>query len=638
MSGIFGIFNRNGNAVDKQIVETMLEATSYWEPDESGTWINGPVVLGHTMLWNTPESKYEHLPLEKDVLVLTMDARIDNREELARDLELPNRPLEEVGDSEFILAAYVKWGEACPKYLVGDFAFAIWDEKKQQLFCARDHVGVKQFYYHLKDDLFVFGNDLKGLVHHPDISKDINDEAVANYIVNDQLLSSTMTFFENIKKLPPAHTLTITNLGMDEKCYWKLEDAPKIKLPNAEAYAKKLRELLEQAVHDRMRSDYPITSHLSGGIDSSSIAAIAARKLKDKGQKLLAFNWLHEPTETDDPTQHEWSNSKMIAEAEGIDHRYVSLSVNDMYHNMQNDTIIFGHSARFWYEYPVRQSAQKKGSRTILSGWGGDDLSTYHGQAYYANLFLKGSWWKLFQELQIKAYKKRKSIKSMVSAIYHHVCVPLVPRSLYCKIPKITCLEGSSFTFIKKSFLPLVKVESKKPSVLTMQPQRTIRKHMLAYWNYGHIQSRIESWATAANTNRLEYSYPLLDKRIIEFILGVPAEYFVSNGVGRHLFRSAAEGLLPEKILWTNAKLEPKRVERLISLTLSVFKLLVSDGSINDKQSKYIDNKRLIKLLEKFDYPSMDRDTIEMIMEMETSLDLVLSLGSDGYRRENTSS
>lgn len=138
MSGIFGIFNRNGNAVDKQIVETMLEATSYWEPDESGTWINGPVVLGHTMLWNTPESKYEHLPLEKDVLVLTMDARIDNREELARDLELPNRPLEEVGDSEFILAAYVKWGEACPKYLVGDFAFAIWDEKKTAtVLCSR---------------------------------------------------------------------------------------------------------------------------------------------------------------------------------------------------------------------------------------------------------------------------------------------------------------------------------------------------------------------------------------------------------------------------------------------------------------------------------------------------------------------
>ena len=146
MSGIFGIFNRNSKAVDKQIVETMLDATS-WSPDERGTWIDGPVAVGHTMLWNTPESKYEHLPLENSSYVLTMDARIDNRDELLEQLELPDRHMLEVGDSEFILAAYRKWGEECPKYLLGDFTFSIWDEEKQQLFCERDHICVKPLYY-----------------------------------------------------------------------------------------------------------------------------------------------------------------------------------------------------------------------------------------------------------------------------------------------------------------------------------------------------------------------------------------------------------------------------------------------------------------------------------------------------------
>jgi len=145
VSGIFGVFNRNTKRVNKDTINIMLDAMSYWESDDHGIWINGTVAFGHTMLWNTPESKYEHLPLEKNAYVLTMDARIDNRDELAKELVLPDLPLEKIGDSEFILSAYRKWGEDCPKYLLGDFAFAIWDGNKRQLFCARDHVGIKQW-------------------------------------------------------------------------------------------------------------------------------------------------------------------------------------------------------------------------------------------------------------------------------------------------------------------------------------------------------------------------------------------------------------------------------------------------------------------------------------------------------------
>jgi len=145
MSGFFGIFNRNRKPVERTMAEKMLEKMSEWEPDESDLWIDGSMALGHAMLWNTPESKYEHLPLQKYAYILTMDARIDNRDELAKELDLPDCPMSEIGDSEFILAAYQKWGEECPKHLLGDFTFVIWDTKKQQLFCARDPLGIKLF-------------------------------------------------------------------------------------------------------------------------------------------------------------------------------------------------------------------------------------------------------------------------------------------------------------------------------------------------------------------------------------------------------------------------------------------------------------------------------------------------------------
>jgi hypothetical protein len=192
-------------------------------------------------------------------------------------------------------------------------------------------------------------------------------------------------------------------------------------------------------------------------------------------------------------------------------------------------------------------------------------------------------------------------------------------------MPKNRCIRKSSFPFVNKEFLPAIKEEMKKPSLLTMQPQRTIRTHMLAYWQNGHIQSRIESWATAAIPNRLEYSHPLLDKRIIEFVLGVPAEHFVYDGIGRYLFRSAVEGVLSENILWANAKEECNRVERLASLVLSSCKLFIVNLDFRDEHSDYIDSNKLRKTLEKMEVTTIDKKISLMLMGLVTSLSLIYS-------------
>jgi asparagine synthase (glutamine-hydrolysing) len=625
MSGFFSIYNRNGNPVVAETVDSMLDGISWWQPDDRGVWHSGEVALGHAMLWNSPQSKLEHLPAKENFTVVTMDARLDNREELAKHLGIADRFPDQIQDSEFIAYGYRKWGEDCPRYFIGDFAFVIWDKRKQHLFCARDHVGVKQFYFHLTDTLFVCANDLKALVAHPHIKKELNDEAVANYLVNGELISSELTFFKDVRKLSPAHSMTISNSDINKRCYWKLEDAPKVKLPDREAYAKHLFELLERAVYDRMRTAYPVAAHLSGGLDSSSIAVIAARKLRKKEERLLAFNWLHTPGENDDSAHYEWSNSRLVAEEEDIDHHYVSLTADDIYHYMGSRDLVYGDFLRFWYEYPVRENVRKREGRTILSGWGGDELATYHGQAYYADLFSRGKIINVLKELKARVSKPNKTyLRQMSGAFYHNICLIFAPRSIYHRMPRNRSFPNPLFPFVKKEFLPVVEKELEKPSVLTMQPQRTIRAHMLAYWRNGHLQSRIESWAAAAVPMRLEYSYPLLDKRIIEFVAGVPADCFVHKGTGRYLFRSAVSSLLPEKIVWANAKEERRRVERLASLTLSACKMFMrEDEGFNIKHSDYIDHGKLQDSLEKLDIRSIGRKELLLLQDIEVSLSVL---------------
>ncbi|NES85389.1 MAG: asparagine synthetase B, partial [Moorea sp. SIO2B7] len=163
MSGIVGIYYLNQEPIDRENIGQMLDILAHRGPDGADIWCEGSVGLGHRMLWTTPESLLEKLPLvnHSKNLVITADARIDNREELIVALELNDRPAEKITDSQLILAAYEKWGEQCPEKLLGDFAFAIWDKHKQILFCARDHVGVKPFYYyHQSGQGFIFASEI----------------------------------------------------------------------------------------------------------------------------------------------------------------------------------------------------------------------------------------------------------------------------------------------------------------------------------------------------------------------------------------------------------------------------------------------------------------------------------------------
>jgi len=557
MSSFYGIFYRDGRKVTEDEARKMQQVFDWWKPDESGYVIQNNILIGQATLWNTPESKHEHLPLSKAPYILAMDARIDNREALAKELDLPDRPMAQIGDSEFILAAYRKWGAACADRLLGDFAFVIWDEAKQELFCARDFIGVRPFYYYLDEEKFIFGSDLKALSQHPDIPLEIYDESVANFIINLGT-GKKHTFFKSIYKLEDGCHISIQSNTYTITRYWHPESVKKKQLPNKKAYIDELRNILEESVKARLRSCYPVASHLSGGLDSSPLAILASRELKKKNphQQLPVFTWIPKPSAPEEKKHYEWNYIHTIAKQEQMRLYWNTLSSDEIFQALKTKNITTDGCTFSAFEIPILKKSSELNIRSILSGWGGDEFLTNHAYAYLSELFLKGKWIYIYNTL------KNKNFKKIIKSIYYHIIIPNMPTRLYCYFPKITC-RHFNFNTYQHAFIPyLKKVYRTKTHIFARHTANTVKKDIIRAWKNGHVQNRLEGWNQEALPYHLQYVYPLLDKRLVAFSLYVPTEYLFKDSYDRYLYRKAIEDIMPSKVLWGVHKAEPKREKK----------------------------------------------------------------------------
>ncbi|MCK5535542.1 MAG: hypothetical protein KAI79_01880, partial [Bacteroidales bacterium] len=439
--------------------------------------------------------------------------------------------------------------------------FAIWDAKKEQLFCARDHIGIKPFFYFYSDDFFIFSNDISVLLKHPQIPQDFDDITVA-YFVKDEERNSTRyaTFFEKIKKLPPATSMTLSEKEVKKNVYWRIEESPPVYYKSFEEYTKKLRELFEDAVDVRLRSDYTMASHMSGGIDSSPIAVLASKKLIKQRKPLYTFNWIDIPDDSEKYEFEAWNFSRRIAsEEENIIHEEFSIDPTFLNRQYETHNIFTQGTVYIWEEYYIQEQMKKMDARVMLSGWGGDELISYNGYTYISALLKKGkilsALYYLFQEKKYHCCSWSKWSKLVVrsilpSMIYKRLRSIVKPHDETVKKPEI-----DNYIYLMDSFAKFAKEQPdiEYPTV------KGVRKRQFALFNFGHIQERTEAWAMSGLSRRMEYRYPLLDKRIVEFSVGVPEELFYHwKGKERRLFKTAVEDLLPLDIIWFNKPYETK--------------------------------------------------------------------------------
>lgn len=599
MSGIYGLYNRAGRVVDPRELEPMQKLFAQWFNDDSGTWCGASTALGHTMLWNTPESKLEKLPAidgtAENRLAITADVRLDNRAELAKKLGI-DAPLITVTDSQLLMAAYRKWGQQSPQHLLGDFVYVIWDEQCQQLFCVRDHVGVKSLYYTVVNNFFIFSNHVNGVSCHEAVPKELNAGAAAQFFMQGGLTDSRLTFFKHISALPPASHLTISTSGSELTRYWHIEDSPRIKMASAKDYQYRLRSLLETSVKDRLRSDYPIATHISGGLDSSGIAALAMHLLAGSGHKLLAYNWLHQPSPATAADDEDWLLAREVSDHLGLKTEFSRLNADHILNFLQTQDISSNDYSPFWYEPLVRRSAARAGARVILSGSGGDELITNFGSHAH----------------------RLRSVRAWLKAQFSN------------KKSKPVALPG----YLNNEFSVLCKDQYKDYSPT---PALSVRANQVSRFNEGDIQARIAAWNAAAQTHALEYRYPLLDKRIIEFAVGIPGQLFRKGNTGRYLYRLALNDLLPKSICWGNKGNETQRVQKLIALEHSALTKYVNNANttiFNAPQAGNIaDWNGLREALEQITAKSMDSNS-DRLDEMDQLIRAVMLLTSTSFIKQ----
>jgi len=547
MSGIGGLLRLDGAAAARSDAERMLARLAHRGPDGAGVWCVGTAGLGHRLLHTTPESLRERLPLASPdgSLVLTADARIDNRAELCSVLSAPS----DVSDGELILRAYERWGERCPEHLLGDFAFAIWDARRDILFCARDHFGVKAFYYHhAPGQLFCFASEIKGLLALAEVPRRLNETRVADYLV-PLLEDKVITFYEGIVRLPPAHRMTVSQQGMRIEPYWALDPEREIRMNSDEEYAEAFREIFTEAVRCRLRSAFPMGSMLSGGLDSSSIVCIArGLRAENGGGSLHTFSAIF----PDLPECDEREYINAVVSGGGVASHFVSGvetgPLGDLDRMLDCEDEPF-YAPNLFIPWATYRAARLHGVRAQLDGFDGDS-TVAHSMVYLSELARGLRWASLARE--VVGLSKRFS-RSPWTILANHVAKPLTPqplRKMWRSLRGRSELSWMGSTIANPTFERRMRLRERATALSrdharAAQTSRGDHHHRITR---GLMPFALEVLDRAAAAFGIEPRYPFFDRRLIEFCLALPANQKLNRGWTRVVMRRALVDILPDRV------------------------------------------------------------------------------------------
>jgi len=553
MCGICGIFHRDARRQAEQgALAEMSAQIVHRGPDEDGSYVDGNVGLAVRRLRIIDvQSGRQPITNEDRNLWIVYNGEIYNHQQLRRELEARGHRYRTKSDTETILHLYEEYGTRCVQWLRGMFAFAIWDCGARRLFIARDRLGIKPLYYRLDGTTFLFGSEIKAILKYPGVKPEFNRGSLAEYLAFGYL-AGPETMFSGIYKLLPGHTLEI---GESEELrisqYWDL-DAPQSALERSrDYYVKGYRDLLEDAVASHLMSDVPLGVFLSGGLDSSVVAALT--------QKVLG-----EPVETfsvgyAEETFSELPYARQVAEHLGSRHHEIRMSSQDFFDVLptlvwhEDEPIAWPSSVSLYF---VARLAKSRVT-VVLTGEGSDE--TLGGYARYAWTLMNSPMDAVYRRLTPSAL--RRQVRSSLGAS------PL-PASLRRKLEHSFLLrDGEDWTsFYFDNFYSAFSAEDQRELLATKRQgvDGDAYLNSLHYWNkssgdlfhrmlYTDIKTYLvellmkqDQMSMAAS---IESRVPFLDHQLVEFTAGIPARYSIRGMEGKSILKSVAKDLLPKAII-----------------------------------------------------------------------------------------
>jgi asparagine synthase (glutamine-hydrolysing) len=538
VSGIVGIINLDGAPVDRQLLHQMTEFMGYRGPDAQDVWTAGPVGLGHTLLRTTWESAPEQQPSSLDGQVwITADARVDGRAELVTKLRSRGQDASEtLPDAELLLHAYHAWGEDCVHHLLGDFAFAIWDGRRGRLFCARDHFGVKPFYYARVGDCLVFSNTLNCVRLLPAVSAELNDLAVADFLLFGGNQDPATTAFADIQRLPAAHTLTCSGGTVRVGRYWTLPVDGDIRYRRLGEYVDHFKELLRTAVEDRLRTDRA-GIFMSGGLDSPAVAAAACKWCSRQTGRLdlQAFTVVFDQLIPD----QERFYSGLVARELNIPIHYLVADNYQLYERWGEPELQTPEPTceAFAAAFNADQFGQAAAhGRVALTGYGGDP-AFWGSSAYVLFLLKNGYFGRLVGDLWQLLSRGRLPKVGLLTRLRRW----LGKRPAQSPLP-----DWLNPDFAARLDLP-ARWRGVNQEPRPVHPRRPKAYHCLTnpFWPY-----LFESYDPGVTRSPVEVRHPFFDRRLLEFLLAIPPLPWFGS---KELLRTALRGLLPDQV-----RLRPK--------------------------------------------------------------------------------
>lgn len=599
MSLILGVWQFSANSDIKERFPIMMQALTALPYNELNAIAHENAAFGQFLTYNTPEALYEKQPvfLSEQQILFTTAARLDNRRQLAQTLKI--NADSQVSDGSFVLKAYLQWGKDCVHHLRGDWSFAVFDYKKQELFIARDPMGYTALHYYQNEEGFYFSSSIAALLALPEYSKKLNEEYLVRNLTlwgETEVEFARQTPFQNIYLLGNAQTLTIgTNKRIDIQTYWHPHTISIKKYRKKQDYADEMLELLTNAVQNRLRCYKPVASQLSGGLDSSTVSFIAADLLKRENKVLTTFS--HVPFFVKEVLKDKENAYRIMDETPYIlETARASGNIRPILLDSKNYSIIQGikeiitlsnnvpHGATnaYWGLDGIKTAAEQ-GFGAILSGEGGNANISFTGVDYLLPFSLSTA---LRHPLQFL----KKQIAKPVAYQYFNkwlnkkrgVSIVLEKYVQNIFLQKRVLDQNDIINDIRKNNTDIIRyypdiVELKKLYTKLYQPR--------SYYGalFGHFFG-------------VEFRDPTVDLDVLEFFFSTPNEAFFDEHYNqRMLVKRMMRGKIPDKVLFEpkkglqSADLSYKAKAEAIEITATIESVRRSPAA-----NEYIDMKKMV--------------------------------------------
>jgi asparagine synthase (glutamine-hydrolysing) len=492
---------------------------------------------------------------------LVADLRLHERQALESQLGLTRAKARRRDDLALLHDAFSRWGDAFADHLLAEGTLAVWDRRNQRLLCWRDPAGVRPLYYRCEPGRsFVFSSDLTSLAAHPRVQTAADLPYLRSFLeAGGRFSHPSRTLLNGVRKLPAAHILLADESGVRVHRYWRPVGLPERRYRREGDYVDELREILQQAVACRVLGhEDRVGAHLSGGLDSSSLAVLAGREVAMPGRRLTGFSWAPPRDRVAELEGDERLLAEAAAQYGDINLRYTTLLPHQLAELACTDRALRPVEA-MRYEAAASRGAVELGIGTIMSGWGGDEGIVWNGTGYFADLARRGRWLTVQRELRHRASIHHGG--SLLGAWKRRVVTPLLPDSA---LHAIGWMERPSAGGFPQELRPevvqlLSDVEPLAPSP-GKRERPGVRRMQLERLTGGALQYRMEAWAAHGTGLGLTYVFPLLDRRILEFALSIPDRLYFQHGWKRWLYRTAMEGILPDAVRWNPDKYDDAAV------------------------------------------------------------------------------